>query len=61
MTKGYGTTTPTNVQVIAPTTLSAGYTFQASYNNTPFTVTVPEGGVTKGQRFIVPFAPDEPR
>lgn len=54
--KSYGTT-PTNVQVIAPSTLSAGYTFEASYNGVTFPVVVPEGGVTKGQRFIVPFAP----
>lgn len=52
--KSYGTT---NVQVIAPSTLSAGYTFDATYNGTTFQVTVPEGGVVKGQRFIVPFAP----
>mmetsp|Transcript_5288 Transcript_5288/g.10334 ORF Transcript_5288/g.10334 Transcript_5288/m.10334 type:complete len:344 (+) Transcript_5288:164-1195(+) len=48
---------PTNVQVIAPATLQAGYTFDAMYDGVTFTVTVPEGGVVKGQRFIVPFVP----
>ena len=56
--KDYGSTTqPANVQVIAPATLSAGYTFDALYEGKTFTVTVPEGGVVKGQRFIVPFIP----
>eukprot|EP00804_Cyclotella_cryptica_P019578 CCRYP_014326-RA/>CCRYP_014326-RA protein AED:0.45 eAED:0.45 QI:0/-1/0/1/-1/1/1/0/346 len=56
--KGYGSTaTPTNVQVIAPATLNAGYTFDAMYDGVTFTVTVPDGGVVKGQRFIVPFSP----
>mmetsp|Transcript_36848 Transcript_36848/g.88879 ORF Transcript_36848/g.88879 Transcript_36848/m.88879 type:complete len:345 (+) Transcript_36848:195-1229(+) len=61
----YGATTaaasaspaPTNVQVIAPATLDAGYTFDAMYEGATFTVVVPDGGVIKGQRFIVPFAP----
>jgi hypothetical protein len=48
---------PTNVQVIAPATLQAGYTFDAMYEGVTFTVAVPAGGVTKGQRFIVPFTP----
>eukprot|EP00956_Cyclotella_meneghiniana_P002035 scaffold2256_cov73-Cyclotella_meneghiniana.AAC.4 len=52
--RSYGTA-PTNVQVIAPATLPAGYTFDANYDGVTFTVTVPEGGVTEGQRFIVPF------
>ena len=55
----YGATSaspaPTNVQVIAPATLEAGYTFDAMYEGTTFTVVVPDGGVIKGQRFIVPF------
>ena len=55
--QGYGTAAPTNVQIIAPSTLNAGYTFDAMYDGVTFTVTVPEGGVVKGQRFIVPFAP----
>ncbi|KAL7502198.1 hypothetical protein ACHAXN_000611 [Cyclotella atomus] len=59
MKRSYGTPAevPTNVQVIAPATLSAGYTFEASYNSVTFPVTVPQGGVTEGQRFIVPFLP----
>ncbi|KAL3809311.1 hypothetical protein ACHAXA_008710 [Cyclostephanos tholiformis] len=48
---------PTNVQVIAPATLVAGYTFDAMYEGVTFSVVVPEGGVIKGQRFIVPFIP----
>lgn len=59
--KGYGSSgqsaQPTNVQVIAPATLNAGYTFDAVYEGNTFTVTVPDGGVVKGQRFIVPFIP----
>ena len=47
----------TNVQVIAPATLNAGYTFDAVYEGNTFTVSVPDGGVVKGQRFIVPFIP----
>eukprot|EP00957_Ditylum_brightwellii_P026594 2011352-Ditylum_brightwellii.AAC.1 len=46
-----------NVQVIAPATLNGGYTFDAMYDGVTFTVSVPEGGVVKGQRFIVPFVP----
>ena len=59
MKRSYGTPAevPTSVQVIAPATLSAGYTFEASYNSVTFPVTVPQGGVTEGQRFIVPFLP----
>ena len=63
--EGYGTTTmstaatptPTNVQVIAPATLESGYTFDAMYEGITFQVVVPDGGVIKGQRFIVPFNP----
>ena len=62
--QGYGSiptkttiATHTNVQVIAPATLNAGYTFDAMYDGVTVTVTVPEGGVVKGQRFIVPFLP----
>lgn len=66
---GYGATTITttaaaavatpipNVQVIAPATLQSGYTFDAIYDGVTFTVIVPDGGVNKGQRFIVPFNP----
>ena len=48
---------PTNVQVIAPATLEAGYSFDAMYEGVTFRVIVPEGGVARGQRFIVPFVP----
>ena len=48
---------PTNVQVVAPATLNAGFTFDAVYEGSTFTVTVPEGGVVEGQRFTVPFTP----
>jgi hypothetical protein len=51
---------PTNVQVIAPATLSGGYAFDATYDGITFKVVVPEGGVTRGQRFIVPFVPSAP-
>lgn len=47
------------VEVVAPGTLSAGYTFQASYNDVVFPVTVPPGGVLEGQRIVVPFTNHE--
>lgn len=45
------------VEVIAPATLQAGYSFQAIYNGTTFTVTVPPDGpgVKEGERMTVPF------
>lgn len=43
------------VEVEAPGTLNAGYTFQATYNGVVFPVTVPPGGVQEGQKIIVPF------
>lgn len=55
--EGYGSAAPVNVEVVAPETLNAGYTFDAVYQDVTFTVTVPEGGVSKGQKFIVPFEP----
>lgn len=45
--------TNTNVQVIAPATLNSGFTFDAEYEGSTFTVTVPEGGVVEGQQFLV--------
>lgn len=54
--EGYGSAA-VNVEVVAPETLNAGYTFDAVYQDITFTVTVPEGGVSKGQKFIVPFEP----
>lgn len=46
---------PSAVEVTAPATLAAGYTFNASYEGTVFPVTVPSGGVTEGQKLRVPF------
>mmetsp|Transcript_1627 Transcript_1627/g.2152 ORF Transcript_1627/g.2152 Transcript_1627/m.2152 type:complete len:263 (+) Transcript_1627:123-911(+) len=45
------------VEVVAPATLQEGFSFQAIYNKTPFTVTVPAGGVKEGQKIRVPFMP----
>lgn len=42
------------LEVVAPATLSEGYTFEAEADGTAFTVTVPRGGVEKGQKFSVP-------
>uniref|UniRef100_A0A7R9ZUE7 Uncharacterized protein n=1 Tax=Pseudo-nitzschia arenysensis TaxID=697910 RepID=A0A7R9ZUE7_9STRA len=49
--------TPAMVQVTAPSSLEAGYTFDAVYNGEVFPVTVPTGGVQAGQTFAVPFVP----
>jgi len=46
----------TLVEVVAPSDLEAGYTFMAIYEGTTFQVIVPEGGVTTGQKFSVPFS-----
>jgi Cys-rich protein (TIGR01571 family) len=43
------------VAVVAPSTLQAGYTFNAQVDGKDFVVTVPEGGVTEGQQFEVPY------
>jgi len=51
---GEGTT---KVQVTAPATLTAGYTFDAEHNGIPFVVRVPAGGVTEGQVFTTSFSP----
>lgn len=40
------------VEVVAPATLVEGYEFEAQYEGKTFTVTVPKGGVTKGQKFM---------
>lgn len=48
---------PERVQVVAPADLEAGHTIFAMYEGTSFTAVVPDGGVTQGQRFIVPFTP----
>jgi len=47
------------VQVEAPATLQEGSTFEAQVEGNVFTVTVPEGGVEKGDLFIVPYPPTE--
>lgn len=44
------------VDVVAPSDLESGYTFNAIYDGVTFQVKVPEGGVSKGQTFSVPFA-----
>lgn len=41
------------VAVAAPADLQAGYTFDAAYNGSLFRVTVPEGGVIRGQQILV--------
>mmetsp|Transcript_35995 Transcript_35995/g.40089 ORF Transcript_35995/g.40089 Transcript_35995/m.40089 type:complete len:392 (+) Transcript_35995:262-1437(+) len=48
---------PVMVEVISPSTLRQGYTFDAVYNGQIFPVTVPSGGVKAGQSFRVPFVP----
>ena len=49
----------TNIQplmeVVAPATLPEGYEFQVEMNGSKYSVTVPPGGVEKGQAFSVPF------
>jgi len=49
---------PVMVNVTAPSTLPAGYTFEAYLNddkNRPFTCEVPEGGVKEGGTFLTPL------
>mmetsp|Transcript_16027 Transcript_16027/g.40198 ORF Transcript_16027/g.40198 Transcript_16027/m.40198 type:complete len:253 (-) Transcript_16027:262-1020(-) len=51
---------PIMISVTAPSTLPAGYTFEAYVNDDkmrPFSCEVPEGGVTEGQTFMVPLPP----
>jgi Cys-rich protein (TIGR01571 family) len=43
------------IRVMAPDTLIAGSTFEAQMNMNLFMVTVPYGGVTKGEMFEVPY------
>jgi Cys-rich protein (TIGR01571 family) len=47
----------TTVDVIAPSSLREGYTFDAVHQGQVFTVRVPKGGVKAGQTFSVPFVP----
>ena len=44
------------VRVVAPATLEAGYTFEASVDDYTFLVVVPKGGVKEGQEFEVPLS-----
>lgn len=49
---------PVMVSVEAPSTLPAGYTFEAFLNddkNRPFVCEVPEGGVKEGEKFFTPL------
>lgn len=43
------------VEVIAPATLSEGYQFEAQLGERTIQVTVPQGGVEGGQKFMVPL------
>ncbi len=43
------------VDVMAPASLPEGYQFPAMANGATFRITVPKGGVTKGQLFTVPI------
>ncbi|KAG7337248.1 PLAC8 family domain containing protein [Nitzschia inconspicua] len=49
------------VEVIAPSTLEQGYTFDAIHDGQVFPVTVPPGGVKAGESFSVPFLPSTTR
>lgn len=46
------------VEVIAPSDMAEGFTFDASYNGVTFPVVVPEGGVKAGEKLSVPFKSD---
>mmetsp|Transcript_15227 Transcript_15227/g.35234 ORF Transcript_15227/g.35234 Transcript_15227/m.35234 type:complete len:268 (-) Transcript_15227:174-977(-) len=45
------------VEVSAPSDLPGGYVFDAVANGQTFSVTVPAGGVSRGQTFSAPFVP----
>merc|ERR1719330_2065941 len=45
------------VQVVAPADLPEGYKFNAMYEEQIFPVEVPSGGLTKGEKLVVPFDP----
>eukprot|EP00536_Pseudo-nitzschia_multiseries_P013697 jgi/Psemu1/310185/fgenesh1_kg.602_\ len=47
--------TPATCKVIAPASLKAGATFEASVDGITFTATVPEGGVEEGDAFEVAY------
>lgn len=46
----------TTLRVVAPATLPEGYQFDVELDGSNYTVTVPEGGVEKGQEFEIPWA-----
>jgi Cys-rich protein (TIGR01571 family) len=46
---------PPCIRVVAPATLEEGYTFDVMLEGVAFTVTVPEGGVVKGEEFEIPY------
>lgn len=46
------------VEVRSPASLSEGFVFESIYEGNSFQVTVPEGGVTKGQVIHVPVPPE---
>lgn len=48
------------VKVQAPADLPQGYVFEAIYDGQTFSVTVPKGGVVKGEQFDAPFVPHPP-
>jgi Cys-rich protein (TIGR01571 family) len=43
------------IRVVAPATLEEGYTFDVMLEGEAFTVTVPDGGVVKGEEFEIPY------
>ena len=45
------------MEVVAPATLSEGYTFDVDIEGTTTSVTVPKGGVEEGQSFTIPMPP----
>eukprot|EP00934_Nitzschia_sp_Nitz4_P008582 Nitzschia sp. Nitz4//scaffold1_size375055//18726//19561//NITZ4_000208-RA/size375055-processed-gene-0.285-mRNA-1//1//CDS//3329540841//8572//frame0 len=52
---------PLMVRVTAPSTLPAGYTFEALLNDDPdrpFSCEVPEGGINEGESFLTPVPND---
>lgn len=49
------TTATPMMEVVAPATLSEGYTFDVDIEGTTTSVTVPKGGVEEGQSFTIPM------
>ena len=46
---------PQFIRVVAPATLEEGYAFDVMLHGEAFTVTVPQGGVVKGEEFEIPY------